>query len=91
MTITDGKRGARDYFWFALALIVVLIGFASRASAADAAATDPLSRTAAQSHGVHDPRHPLRPRGNGVRHLALEVGVDQAVQVHHVLQGLHVD
>jgi hypothetical protein len=91
MTITDGKRGARDYFWFALALIVVLIGFASRASAADAAATDPLSRTAAQSNGVHDPRHPLRPGGNGFRHLALEVGVDQAAQVHHVIQGLHVD
>jgi len=30
MTIGDGKRGARDYFWFALALIVVLIGCASR-------------------------------------------------------------
>jgi hypothetical protein len=36
MPIGDGKRGARDYFWFALALIVVLIGSASRASAADA-------------------------------------------------------
>jgi hypothetical protein len=42
MTIGDGKRGARDYFWFALALIVVLIGSASRAPAVDAAATDPL-------------------------------------------------
>jgi len=41
MTSADGKRGARDYFWFALALIVVLIGSASRASAADAAATAP--------------------------------------------------
>jgi hypothetical protein len=40
MTIGDARRGARDYFWFALALIVVLIGAASRASAADAA-TDP--------------------------------------------------
>ena len=87
MTIADGKRGARDYFWFALALIVVLIGSASRASAADAAS----SRTAAQSNGVDDPRRSLRPGGNGFRHLALEVGVDQAVQVHHVIQGLHVD
>jgi hypothetical protein len=31
MTTGDWKRGARDYFWFALALIVVLIGAASRA------------------------------------------------------------
>jgi hypothetical protein len=81
MTIVDGKRGARDYFWFALALIVVLIGSASRAS----------SCTAAQSNGVDDPRHPLRPGGDRFRHLALEVGVDKAVQVHHVIQGLHGD
>ena len=39
MTIGEGKRGARDYFWFALALIVVLIGCASRASAAEGVAT----------------------------------------------------
>jgi hypothetical protein len=44
MTTFDGKRSARDYFWFALALIVVLIGSASRASAADAAATAPPTR-----------------------------------------------
>jgi hypothetical protein len=87
MTIADGKRGARDYFWFALALIVVLIGSASRAQAADAAS----SRTAAQTNGVHDPRHPLCPGGNGFGRLALEVGVDQAVEVHDVIQGLHVD
>jgi hypothetical protein len=31
MTTGDWKRGAREYFWFALALIVVLIGAASRA------------------------------------------------------------
>ena len=87
MTIADGKRGARDYFWFALALIVVLIGSASRASAADAAS----SRTTAQTNGIHDPRHPLCPGGNGFGRLALEVGVDQAVQVHDVIQGLYVD
>jgi hypothetical protein len=44
MAISDARRGARDYFWFALALIVVLIGSTSRASAADAAATDPSLR-----------------------------------------------
>jgi len=90
MTIGDGERGARDYFWFALALIVVLIGSASRASAADAAASD-LSSPVAQADGVHDPHHALRFGGDGVRHLALEVGVDQAVQVHHVIQGPHLD
>jgi Spy/CpxP family protein refolding chaperone len=90
MTIGDGKRGARDYFWFALALIVVLIGSASRASAADAAASDPSSPVA-QADGVHDPRHAPRSGGEGFRHLALEIGIDQAVQVHHVIQGLHLD
>jgi len=34
MTIADGKRGARDYFWFALALIVV--ASAHRAAAFEA-------------------------------------------------------
>ena len=36
MPTGDGKRGASDYFWFALALIGVLIGSVSRASAVDA-------------------------------------------------------
>jgi hypothetical protein len=44
MTIGDEKRGARDYFWFALVLIVVLIGAASRASAADVTVSDPPPR-----------------------------------------------
>ena len=47
MTIKDEKRGARDYFWFALALIVVLIGSASRASAADVTVSDPPPRAKA--------------------------------------------
>ncbi|MEA3109393.1 MAG: phosphate-selective porin OprO and OprP [Gammaproteobacteria bacterium] len=47
MTIGDEKRGARDYFWFALVLIVVLIGSASRASAADVTVSDPPPRAKA--------------------------------------------
>ncbi len=34
----DGKRFAREYFWFALALMAILLGSAARAAPAEEAA-----------------------------------------------------
>jgi hypothetical protein len=71
MNHAHGTHRAREYFWFALALIVLLIGSAARAAGA-------LSPVIVDADGVHYPNDSRRLEGDGFGHLALQVGVDHA-------------
>ena len=52
MNHARGRHGAREYFWFALALIVLLMGSAARAAAAEGATSKPVDSLAISIESV---------------------------------------
>jgi hypothetical protein len=49
------------------------------------------STAIAEADRVHYPNDSFRFSGDRLGYLALQVGIDQAAEVHHMIQGLHVD
>jgi len=45
----------------------------------------------ANPNRVHDLCHTGRLEGDGFRHLALDIRVDQTIQIDHMIQSLHIE